>query len=154
MIHDKTIRVGACDWQHAHWQGSFYPEDLPEDWQLSYYANEFSVVLVPEVRWRAEAADFDEWLDQVPQGFQFYFLRSEVKLTDSAVEVIFGDAFGGFVAPQGTDDIALIGFATKSLREWKSWLLSASCSVIFINDENLSVKQLADFKSLLELMGL
>ena len=47
-MSDKNITVGSYGWRHPHWRGSFYPEDLPEDWQLSYYSNEFSVVMVTD----------------------------------------------------------------------------------------------------------
>ena len=54
MIHDSGtdtehahgLRLGARGWRHAHWENDFYPDDLPPDWQLAYYANEFSTVLV------------------------------------------------------------------------------------------------------------
>jgi len=36
--------VGARGWEHAQWLETYYPDDLPEDWQLDYYANEFGCV--------------------------------------------------------------------------------------------------------------
>lgn len=57
--------LGAHGWEHAHWQGRFYPEDLPSDWQLAYYNNFFNCVylayadwsLTPIETWRARLAD-------------------------------------------------------------------------------------------------
>jgi len=71
MIHDNlqqnetayvedSIRVGVFGWEHEHWIGTFYPDDLPEDWRLSYYANEFSVVLGAEDKWRSNLDKLDE----------------------------------------------------------------------------------------------
>lgn len=73
----KTINLGAYGWRHAHWSGTFYPEDLPvddgEDWRLSYYSNEFNAVLVPASYWLDEqSADCVDWLDSVPENFQFF----------------------------------------------------------------------------------
>lgn len=67
------INLGAYGWRHAHWLETFYPADLPEDWQLTYYSNEFNTVLVPADYWQA-AADLDcaDWLDNVHHGFQFF----------------------------------------------------------------------------------
>ncbi|RDH81365.1 MAG: hypothetical protein DIZ80_14840 [endosymbiont of Galathealinum brachiosum] len=158
MIHDKTIRVGACDWDHAHWQGSFYPDDLPVDWRLTYYANEYSAVLVPESKWRSKEADFEQWADDVPEGFRFYFLTSRADEEDgsvvSLVNIYLGDMFAGFVQPEGNDQVDLIHFESKSLREWKGWLQEADSKVVFLTDENPGIKQLSEFQSLVQLMGL
>jgi len=155
MIHDKTVRVGVCDWDQPHWLGSFYPEDLPEDWRLSYYANEFSAVLVPETKWRAENVDFEQWAEDVPEGFRFYFLTSQINEGElKGPQDSLGELFAGFVGPQGSDSVALIQYETKSLREWKGWLQQADYSAIFLMDDSPGSKQLSDFQSLIELMGL
>lgn len=64
----ENIEVGARGWACQ----DYYPDDLPEDWQLDYYANEFSVLLVPRARWAgwgsddwkafAESADTLRWI--------------------------------------------------------------------------------------------
>jgi len=158
MIHDKTLRVGACDWEHSQWQGSFYPEDLPSEWRLSYYANEFSAVLVPEAKWQAEDVDFEQWAEDVPEGFRFYFLTSQAKEKNlqifNAARNELGELFSGFVNPQMSESVALIRFEAKSLREWKGWLQLTDYSAIFLTDDKLSTKQLNDFQSLIEFMGL
>ncbi|MFV2060491.1 MAG: hypothetical protein ACC653_07370 [Gammaproteobacteria bacterium] len=47
MVSEYKLHIGSYGWQYKKWQESFYPEDLPEDWQFSYYANEYSVIMVP-----------------------------------------------------------------------------------------------------------
>jgi len=153
MIHDKTIRVGACGWDHIDWPGAFYPDDLPEDWRLSYYANEFSSILVPEDVWQANDADFEQWVEDVPDDFRFYFLTSFSVNEDESVRKRLGETFAGFVGYKGDVDTALIHFSSKNLREWKNWLLETRYNAIFLTDENLQSTQLANFKSLVELMG-
>jgi len=154
MIHDKSIVVGACDWDHPQWRKTFYPEDLPEDWRLSYYANEFSAVLVPQEKWQSEEADFEQWAEDVPEGFRFYFLSDDLSVDDVLIKRQLGDAFAGFVATAGNEQVVLIDFADKNLREWKDWLLKTKCHVVFLVGDELSVKSVLDFQSLLELMGL
>jgi len=158
MIHDKTIRVGACDWQHPQWQNCFYPDDLPQDWRLSYYANEFSTVLVPQSQWQAswqaEGADFEQWAEDVPEGFRFYFLTADLDVDDSPIKKQLGEAFAGFVPAHGNAEVALINYAEKNLRGWKQWLLEVDFSVVFLMGEDVSVAQLAEFQSLVEVMGL
>ncbi len=41
-----AFHVLAVGWDHPAWQGSFYPDDLPADWRLTYYANEVPGVLL------------------------------------------------------------------------------------------------------------
>ena len=153
MIHDNTIRVGTCGWDQLHWQGSFFPDDLPDDWRLSYYANEFSTVLVPEDEWQAEDVDFEQWADDVPDGFKFYFLTSSSSVDGAVIKSFLGEKFAGFVKPAGDEQIAMITFSTKSLREWKDWLLASDYHVVFLLDSDLSIKQLSEFRTLIELMG-
>ena len=47
-----------------------FTEDLPQDWRLSYYANEFTGVLVPEPVWRAaDPSIIGGWLEMWPMAF-------------------------------------------------------------------------------------
>ncbi|SIO02148.1 hypothetical protein SAMN05443662_1178 [Sulfurivirga caldicuralii] len=64
----ENIEVGARGWACQ----DYYPEDLPEEWQLDYYANAFSALLVPQAQWAswgvdgweafAESADTLRWI--------------------------------------------------------------------------------------------
>ncbi len=47
MVSEYKLHIGSFGWQYKSWQESFYPEDLPEDWQFAYYANEYSVLMIP-----------------------------------------------------------------------------------------------------------
>ncbi len=68
----QDINLGAYGWHHQHWLNTFYPEDLPEGWQLAYYSNEFNTVVVPADYWQTgEVLDCEDWLDNVHDGFQF-----------------------------------------------------------------------------------
>ena len=60
----------------AGWDREFYPDDLPEDWRLGYYANEFPGLLIPESVWAADP-DVGQWLEDVNERFAFYFQLSD-----------------------------------------------------------------------------
>jgi hypothetical protein len=65
--------IGARGWDHDAWVGGFYPEDLPADWRLSYYANAFRAVLVPaDELHRADPDVLGQWTADVPEAFGFY----------------------------------------------------------------------------------
>ena len=68
-----SIEVAAYGWQGAVWDG-LYPDDIPEDWRLDYYANEFFAVVVPYAEWQGEEDEtLLEWQEQVSDDFRFYW---------------------------------------------------------------------------------
>ena len=105
---DYRILMGAADWHHQEWGNDiFYPDDLPEDWYLSFYANEFPVALVKNEQWLdVDAAEkiVDEIIEQATPGFKCVFeldlsannwecleeIQSRVKYLDNAQEFLGG----------------------------------------------------------------
>ncbi|WP_333841466.1 DUF72 domain-containing protein [Pelomicrobium sp.] len=66
------VHVGAIGWEHPHWVGSFYPEDLPAEWRLAYYNQWFDCVLVPASRWRAATEEeMIGWREDTLARFRF-----------------------------------------------------------------------------------
>jgi hypothetical protein len=79
----QTINVGAYGWLHPHWINTFYPEDLPADWRLGYYSNEFNTVLVPSFYWQEHSlTDCAALLDDAHSGFQF-FIECDDRIFDT-----------------------------------------------------------------------
>ncbi|VAW61030.1 hypothetical protein MNBD_GAMMA09-460 [hydrothermal vent metagenome] len=184
MIHDNSLQdetafvsdtnspgilLGACGWNHAHWLGDFYPHDLPQDWYLSYYANEFSAVLLPENQWQNNLMALEEWAFDVSESFRFY-LHSRCSAGNSgainplsAAKALAGRFAGIVNIPPGEHHIqvdkaagvAVINMASQDMRGWRHWLEqhAPALQAVFLNDESLSYQQLSDFKTLLELMG-
>jgi len=77
----ENLQVGTCGWLHESWLGDFYPEDMPQEWQLDYYANIFRVVLVPESLWmKWDEGALEECVDAVEGEFGFY-LRVEEEVS-------------------------------------------------------------------------
>jgi len=64
------VLIGARGWQHPGWQGSFYPDDLPQSWRLAYYANEFSMVVIREQEW-AQIEDMTVLREDCAPDFRF-----------------------------------------------------------------------------------
>lgn len=77
-----NLQIGTYGWSYQDWRGSFYPEDLPEEWELDFYNNAFHVVLVPLNQWMAWQDDeVADCVDAVDENFRFY-LRLEGELTE------------------------------------------------------------------------
>ena len=68
----SEVLAGAADWQVQQWQDSFYPDDLPVEWQLSYYANEFTTTFIRYHDFHAEedTEDLAEMLEDCPKQFR------------------------------------------------------------------------------------
>jgi hypothetical protein len=90
-----SIQLGARGWDFPAWHGGYFPEDLPPEWRLTYYANDFRQVLVPEGCWAvAEPAQGRLWREDVSETFRFY-----LELTDPQPRALgclaqWGDALG------------------------------------------------------------
>jgi len=55
-----NIQITTLGWQAPNWKQEFYPEDMPEEWQLDYYLNYFSVLACPMPIWAEIFADQDK----------------------------------------------------------------------------------------------
>jgi hypothetical protein len=102
MAKFADIRVMARGWNHEAWvEQGFYPDDLPEDWRLPFYSNEFRAVLIPTEDWRSVTDEMlEEWLDEVPDEFQFFLELADVFGDAAAVGAVaaqLGPHLGGFV---------------------------------------------------------
>lgn len=71
----ENLSIGAVNWTHAKWQGGYYPDDMPTEWQLDFYSNQFNSVLLP--------------IDD--------FLLIEVEDCEEIVECLEGEAFSIYV---------------------------------------------------------
>jgi hypothetical protein len=97
-----SLCLGARDWAHPAWTRDYYPEDLPADWRLSYYANDLPQVLVPQARWlSAGETGWADWVKAVGPGFRF-FLELEPGPAPASLEACvaaLGIHCGGVLAP-------------------------------------------------------
>ena len=69
-VETHRVLLGACGWKHQGWLNNYYSEELPEDWQLGFYSNEFPVVYVPAADW-LDVSDLAEWAEDVSDSFRF-----------------------------------------------------------------------------------
>jgi uncharacterized protein YecE (DUF72 family) len=80
-----TIYVGALGWRHSHWLGDFYPEELPEEWQLSFYNSQYRCVYLPFEHWQdLSVMDARSWLADTQPHFRFILQSSAVETGEQA----------------------------------------------------------------------
>lgn len=66
------MELGSWGWDWDAWELSFYPPDLPEDWRLGFYANEFSLGVIPgEQAMQLKAWTLREWDRSLDSSFGF-----------------------------------------------------------------------------------
>jgi hypothetical protein len=71
-IPTYQCHVGSAGWDHADWVGSFYPEDLPAEWRLSYYNTSFTCTWLSYEAWSGQdAATLAQWVDDTLERFRF-----------------------------------------------------------------------------------
>ena len=72
MQFNQFVFTGAVDWVQPAWRGAFYPDDLPDDWLLSYYNTQFQAVYLPATLWQGVSeASWAQWLHDTQDGFVF-----------------------------------------------------------------------------------
>ena len=86
---DTPVLIGACGWVHSAWRGKFYPDELPEDWLLSYYNTQFQAAYLPEAVWRAASTEtWAQWLNDTRDGFYFVLEPGDAALASPVSERI------------------------------------------------------------------
>ena len=76
--------IGTSGFQYAEWKGNFYPEDLPANKMLPFYAERFSTTEINYTFHRIPAAKtIDNWKQLTPAKFRFS-LKAPQKITHFA----------------------------------------------------------------------
>lgn len=172
------ILIGACGWDQTGLTQSYYPADLPAEWRLSYFANEYKTVWVPSNCWRSWTdTDISAIAKDMPERFRMV-LELNGGGTDqiSSISVKIPQIVGACVYPEAGDSFfragtlistnndIVIAFVDmdkcRSLRELRvrleSWIddsATASTALIFVESPQNVAKYLQEIKILIELMG-
>lgn len=66
------LRIGTSGYQYRHWQGLFYPRDLPRRQWFDYYTRHFDTVEINNTFYRLpDGPIFGQWHNQAPGGFLY-----------------------------------------------------------------------------------
>lgn len=70
---DSRLEIGAAGWQYPSWSENFYPEELPQEWRLTFYSNEFRFCMIPWSDWGSASPEtLEQWADDIDQPFRFF----------------------------------------------------------------------------------
>ncbi len=69
-----VYRIGTSGWSYKHWDGDFYPKELPNSRWLEHYAQHFNSVEVNNSFYRLPSeSTVKGWGRRVPEGFIYTF---------------------------------------------------------------------------------
>lgn len=72
------LLAGTSGFSYDGWTGTFYPEDLPSDGRLAYYATKLPAVEVNNTFYRMPRPELlARWAAEVPAGFRFALKASQ-----------------------------------------------------------------------------
>jgi len=107
------IALGCFDWRHAAWEGGFYPDDLPAEWRLTFYANEFDALGLAAEAWLAPSLEeLAGWVKDTREGFRLYPELPARRVPDLEARLqALGPRLGATLAGEGCppEIIALAG---------------------------------------------
>jgi uncharacterized protein YecE (DUF72 family) len=84
------VFIGTSGWHYRHWQGPFYPADLPAAKMLEFYLGRFNTVEINNSFYRLPTPEtFTAWRKSTPKEFLFAvkasrFITHNKKLKDPA----------------------------------------------------------------------
>jgi len=96
----SRIGIGCKGLNHANWLTDYYPEDLPPEWRLSFYANDFSVLLLPPSEWQ-DLERLEGQLEEFDGQLRIYCQIEHdwpEESTAHHLKQMLGDNFAGWVS--------------------------------------------------------
>ncbi len=98
MKHEGSIYIGTSGWHYDHWEGPFYPPDLPKDAFLAHYAERFCTVEINNSFYRLPTEKtLARWREATPDDFVFSAKASrylthmkKLKEPEEPLERLFG----------------------------------------------------------------
>lgn len=96
----NNVYTGTSGFSYRHWQGAFYPEDIPALRQLEFYAENFNTVEINSSFYHLpKKATYEGWQKRTPDHFRFVIKGSryitqflQLKNTGEAVTRFFEPA--------------------------------------------------------------
>lgn len=68
----RNIHIGTSGYNYKHWKGPFYPEDVPQNKWLEFYAQRFLTLEINNTFYNLPKKEtFEHWRQTVPRNFTF-----------------------------------------------------------------------------------
>lgn len=146
-----AVFVGAVGWLHPSWHGAFYPDDLPEDWQLTYYNTQFRAVFLPYADWSAATpAQLAQWVQDSQAGFRFVLESGPLAAAARRAAEALGGRLGALAR---RDDPRLLWFDAATDLKTLAQEIDRREKPLYLFSRDADLTSLERVKTMLELMG-
>lgn len=145
----SSVRLGSLGWSNPAWRETFYPADMPAEWQLTYFNTQYNCVFLERADWQqASPEQMAQWDADTHAQFLF-LLESEAPQSPPA-------ALSGKALLMRRDDPCILWFARdSSLKELAAALSGVSgAAPRFLISRDGDLGQMERVATLLEVMGL
>ena len=149
MSESGCVRLGSLGWSYPAWRETFYPADMPEEWQLTYYNTQFNCVFLARADWQQASPDqMAQWNTDTHE--QFVFLLEGEALQPQATEL------AGKALLMRRDDPRILWFSRDSSLKELAAALSGNTGGMprFLISRDGDLGQMERVATLLEVMGL
>lgn len=106
-IQKPWIGVACVDWDNPQLVAAkFYPDDIPADWYLTYYANYIMACALSPDKWlNASADELVDWCEQTQDNFWFYLFCDSVDQFEQAQQCAlkFPSKFAGILLSESSN---------------------------------------------------
>lgn len=85
---NKSIKVGVYDWVKFPIKNNYYPDDLPEEWKLSYFSNDFETACINLSSLSLDLDLLTEWVEDLPDGFKLSFVLTQLSQLGFVTELV------------------------------------------------------------------
>jgi hypothetical protein len=150
------ILVGAQGWQHDAWRSNFYPADLPQEWELTYYSTQLRCVYLPYTAWTSACrATLETWLKETRPDFRFVLGAAE-KLEEKERKWIGSLGEQAVIEPDITNGVRLEWFPLEpDLKKLSREITRAveKREVLYLFNREAHWPSIEQVRTLIEVMG-
>ncbi|MBT8007729.1 MAG: DUF72 domain-containing protein [Gammaproteobacteria bacterium] len=87
--HSPQLKLGTIGWEQGFEADHFYPDDLPEDWRLTYLSNELDRVAIPVLALQGvDEETVEEWEEDTHEQFRFYLWATSSDTPSQVAEAL------------------------------------------------------------------
>ncbi len=155
----QIVRLGALDWRFPAWRDAFYPADMPEEWQLTYFNTQYNCTFLERAVWQqASAAEMIQWQADTHERFRFLLEADSLRTlppelagkallinrSDARIVWFSRDTSLKELAAKLTPDVVLPATVAPGM----------AASVQYLISQDGDLQQLERVATLLEVMGL
>jgi len=144
-----AVRLGAMGWSNPAWRETFYPADMPDEWQLTYFNTQYNCVFLERAVWQHASPDqMTQWDADTHEQFLFLLESGEPQPHLAALP--------GKALLIRRDDASILWFSRDSSLKEMAAALSGNAGVRprFLISRDGDLGQMERVATLLEVMGL